>query len=253
MPYKEAKLFYNRTTKSIGHNMKISRQIFILMMLFISSASFSNDTATTLSTQLDTFLKSTQSEIAVSGFRSEFDIGNIDPRFNKKKCDEEIVFSLNRSPLTQANLTVLAECKDQTPWKLYITAEFNVFGNIVYAANSVPRGHTLQRSDLVIKEEIINKNYYTNFNEINDVVGMIAKRSIRHNSVIQANSLQAPKLVKRGDDVVIMASTQGIMIRMRGTAMQDGELGQQISVKNNQSDRIVKARVSDTGLVNVTL
>jgi flagella basal body P-ring formation protein FlgA len=52
---------------------------------------------------------------------------------------------------------------------------------------------------------------------------------------------------------VIMASTQGIMIKMRGTAMQDGELGQQISVKNNQSKRIVKARVSDSGLVSVTL
>ena len=155
--------------------------------------------------------------------------------------------------MDQSNLTVLAECKDKRPWKLYITTKFNVLGTVVYSASSVPRGHTLQRSDLELKEEIINKSYNANFNDINDVVGMVAKRSIRYGSVIQASLLQAPKLVKRGDDVVIMASTQGIMIRMRGTAMQDGKLGQQISVKNNQSNRIVKARVSDTGLVSVIL
>ena len=248
-----AAYLYNRTTKSIGHNMKISRQILILISLFISSPCFSNNSISTLSDQLNKFLQTAQSEIAENGFRSEFDIGNVDPRFNEKLCELPLEFSLNRSPMEQANLTVLTECKDTTPWKLYITTKFNVFGKVVYSSGSVPRGHTLQRSDLELKEEVINKSYYANFNDINDVVGMIAKRSIRHGSVIQANLLQAPKLVKRGDDVVIMASTQGIMIRMRGTAMQDGELGQQISVKNNQSERIVKARVSETGLVSVTL
>tara|TARA_B100001063_G_C16731694_1_gene539671 strand:+ start:352 stop:1023 length:672 start_codon:yes stop_codon:yes gene_type:complete len=223
------------------------------MLLFISNPCFPSEPIVTLNEQLEGFLKSTQSNIAENGFRSEFDIGNIDPRFNKKSCQQALEFSLNRSPMSQANLTVLAECNDSKPWKLYITTTFNIFGQVVYAANSVSRGRTLQKSDLELKEEIINKSYYANFDDINDVIGMIAKRSIRHGSNIQANLLQAPKLVKRGDDVVIMASTQGIMIRMRGTAMQDGELGQQITVKNNQSERIVKARVSEAGLVSVTL
>lgn len=233
--------------------MKISRQIFILMILFISSSCFSDDAKLTLSDQLAVFLTTTQQEIAENGFRSEFEVGNIDPRFNKKPCNLPLRFSLNRSPMIQSNITVLSECKDDTPWKLYITAKFNVFGKVVYSANAIPKGRTIQASDLELKEEIINKNYYASFNNTKDILGMIAKRTIRHGSVIQANTLQAPKLVKRGDDVVIMASTQGIMIRMRGTAMQDGELGQQISVKNNQSERVVKARVSDTGLVNVIL
>ena len=194
-----------------------------------------------------------QTEIAEKGYRSDFDVGNIDPRFNEKGCSIPLEFSLNRSPLTQANLTVLAACIDETPWKIYITTKFYVYGNVVYAANTLPRSHRIQRDDLVVKEEAINKHHYTSFSDVNDVIGMLAKRSIRHDAVIQANLLQAPKLVKRGDDVVIMASTHGIMIKMRGTAMQDGELGQQISVKNNQSERIVKARVSDSGLVSVTL
>ncbi len=233
--------------------MKISRQIFIFILLFISSSCFSTTSKYNLSTQLHAFLLSEQKGIAEKGFRSDFDIGNIDPRFNKKSCSLPLDFSLNRSPLKQANLTVLAECKDETPWKIYITTKFNVYGRVVYAASTLPRAHTIQRQDLEVKEEAINQHYYASFTTIDDVVGMIAKRSIRHGSVIQANLLQAPKLIKRGDDVVIMASTQGIMIKMRGTAMQDGELGQQISVKNNQSDRIVKARVSESGLVSVTL
>tara|TARA_R110001592_G_scaffold138511_5_gene357732 strand:+ start:33009 stop:33668 length:660 start_codon:yes stop_codon:yes gene_type:complete len=219
----------------------------------MSAKCFSVSAEHTLSAQLNNFLTLQQSDIAEKGYRSDFDIGNIDPRFNEKSCTLPLDFSLNRSPLTQANLTVLAECKDQTPWKIYITTKFNVYGNVVYASSTLPRSHTIQRQDLEVKEEAINQHYYASFSNIEDVVGMIAKRSIRHGSVIQANLLQAPKLVKKGDNVVIMASTQGIMIKMRGTAMQDGELGQQISVKNTQSERIVKARVADSGLVSVTL
>lgn len=233
--------------------MKISRQIFILILLFISSKCLSKSDTLDLNTQLSNFLSSQQAEIAEKGYRSDYDIGNIDPRFNEKECTIPLEFSLNRSPLTQSNLTVLAECSDKTPWKIYITTKFYVYGNVVYASNTLPRSHRIQKEDLIVKEEAINNHHYTSFSDINDVVGMLAKRSIRHNSVIQANLLQAPKLVKRGDDVVIMASTQGIMIKMRGTAMQDGELGQQISVKNTQSERIVKARVTDSGLVKVTL
>lgn len=233
--------------------MKISRQIFTLILLFISSACFSETDALTLSTQLSSFLNAKQAEIAEKGYRSDYDIGNIDPRFNEKECSTLLEFSLNRSPLSQKNLTVLAECKDESPWKIYITAKFNVYGNVVYASSTLPRSHTIQRQDLKVKEEAINQHYYASFSDLSDVIGMVTKRSIRNGSVIQANLLQAPKLVKRGDDVVIMASTQGIMIKMRGTAMQDGELGQQINVRNNQSERIVKARVTESGLVSVTL
>lgn len=233
--------------------MKISRQIFILMLLFITTKSFAIDEESDLSSQLNVFLKHEQSKIADKGFRSDFDIGNIDPRFNEKPCSLPLKFSLNRSPMKQSNLTVLAECTDETPWKLYITSKFNVYGNVVYAATTIPRAHTIQLSDLEIKEEAINAHYYASFNTTESIKGMIAKRSIRQGSVIQANLLQAPKLVKRGDDVVIVASSESIMIRMRGTAMQDGELGQQINVRNNQSARIVRARVSEAGLVNVTL
>jgi len=233
--------------------MKNSRQIFSFILLFIASVCVAASEAPNLNMQLNGYLGEQQKNLADKGFRSEYVIGNIDPRFNEKSCRNPIEFSLNRSPLTQANLTVLAACTDDKPWKLYITTTFNVFGEVVYATNTLPRGHTIQPDDLQIKEEVINKHYYAGFNQISDVVGMITKRSIRQGSSIQANLLDAPKLIKRGDDVVIMASTQGIMIKMRGTAMQDGELGEQITVKNNQSARIIKAKVSESGLVSVTL
>lgn len=254
--------------------MKISSQLFAIILFFhtawvyaispsenIDNVSSDSQFLTQLpdsepiglKEQLDNYLRTQQQLLAEKGFRSEYSIGNIDPRFNEKACEQTIEFNLNRSPLTQANLTVLAECHDQTPWKLYITTTFNVFAEAVYASNSLPRGHTIQQTDVETKEVLINTNHYASFNQTRDVVGMIAKRSIRQGSLIHANLLQAPKLIKRGDEVVIMASTQGIMIRMRGTAMQDGELGEQITVKNNQSNRVIKAKVSQSGLVSVLL
>jgi len=119
--------------------MKSSRQIFILILLFISSKCLSNAGTLDLNTQLSNFLSTKQVEIAEKGYRSDYDIGNIDPRFNAKGCTTPLEFSLNRSPLTQSNLTVLAECRDETPWKIYITTKFYVYGNVVYASNTLPR------------------------------------------------------------------------------------------------------------------
>ncbi|WP_068760288.1 flagellar basal body P-ring formation chaperone FlgA, partial [Oleiphilus sp. HI0128] len=89
--------------------------------------------------------------------------------------------------------------------------------------------------------------------QLSDVEGMVARRSIRPGSTIQPGHLTPPKLVKRGDNVVIVASNSAISVRMNGTAMTDGALGQQIPVQNLQSKRVVKARVSEPGLVIITL
>ncbi|NEP50997.1 MAG: flagellar basal body P-ring formation protein FlgA, partial [Moorea sp. SIO3C2] len=51
--------------------------------------------------------------------------------------------------------------------------------------------------------------------------------------------LEQPLLIKRGDSVVVTARTGTLTVKMPGTALMDGHRGEQISVRNKQSNRVV--------------
>jgi len=233
--------------------MEINRQILIVPFLFFTSLCFSAELQNNLQTKIDTFLKIYSVEIAEKGYRSEYKIGKIDPRLSLNNCSEDLELSFNRKPIEQNNITVLAECNDTKPWKLYVSIQYNIYGHVITAAETIPRGTLINQSMLQVKDEIINKGRHLSFSNTSEVVGMLAKRTIRNNMVISANQLRAPNLIKRGDSVVITAANSAISVKMNGTALTDGVLGDQISIRNNQSKRVVKGRVTNRGHVLVAL
>jgi flagella basal body P-ring formation protein FlgA len=65
--------------------------------------------------------------------------------------------------------------------------------------------------------------------------------------------LDAPLVIKRGDTVSMEANIGGITVKTSGTAISDGRIGQQIRVKNNQSARVINAKVIGSGQVQSVL
>jgi flagella basal body P-ring formation protein FlgA len=59
--------------------------------------------------------------------------------------------------------------------------------------------------------------------------------------------------VSKGDQVVISARNSGLNVRMPGEALSNGAPGEQIRVRNLGSHRIIKARISGPGQVEVDL
>jgi len=233
--------------------MRISSQFLFLLALIAPNLAFSSDAAPDITFALNSFLQNHSQTLAERGFRSEYTVGNIDPRFNSKPCTSDIKFTFNKAPISQNNVTIKAACKAKKAWKLYISVEFNIFGPVIVAKRPIPRGQLLNKEMLDKQEQLINRSHHVSYSSKKNILGMIAKRSIRAGSIIQANFIAAPKLVKRGDSVMIVASNDAISVKMKGTALMDGSLGQQISVKNDKSKRIIKATVSKNGLVNILL
>jgi len=206
-----------------------------------------------LQTEIVDFLEIYSAEIAEKGYRSEYKIGKIDPRLTLRACSSALELSFNRKPIEQSNITILAQCTDQKPWKLYINIKYDIYGRVITASETIPRGAIITRSMLDEKDQIINKGRHSGFSSTKKIIGMIAKRTIRNSMVISANQLKAPSLIKRGDSVVITAANSAISVSMNGTALMDGMLGQQISIRNTESKRTIKGRVTKRGHVLVAL
>lgn len=233
--------------------MEINRLIFCLLSLFLSHHALATLHTPDLSEQISAHIESYGKSLTAKGYRFDYQIGNIDPRLSIGRCDSDLNIEFLRNPLEQAQNTIKINCLGEQPWKLFVATTLNIYGPIMVLDIALARGEAIQANMLSMKETQINRSRQALFSEPGQVIGKIAKRSIRAGQALSPNLVKAPNLVTRGDQVTIVAQNNAISIKMNGTALSHGALGDQISVRNDRSERIIKAKVVDRGRVLVTM
>lgn len=184
--------------------------------------------------------------------RIETATDRIDSRLSMSSCDTPLATEL-KSHREIGRINIQVRCDGSNPWTLYVPAEVNVYQPVVVTANPIGRHTILSAGDLVLREiEIsqLNGGFYT---AIEDVTGMVAKRMLSTGKPLTSALLEPPVVVRRGDAVIVTAVSNGLQVKMPGEALADGQTGQQISVRNTQSSRIVEAEVTGPGQVQVTM
>ena len=132
-------------------------------------------------------------------------------------------------------------------------ASVSLYREVVVASRPVKRNMLIQGSDLTMAERDLGTLGQGYFIDHQQVIGNLARRSLQANQVITPNQISAPPMVRRGEQVVIIATSGSISVRMPGEALSDGALGQQIRVRNTRSQKIVHARVIAPGQVEVAM
>ena len=77
-----------------------------------------------------------------------------------------------------------------------------------------------------------------------DLAGMAARRSLRPNSPIRISDVEKPRIVKKNTLVSVVYKLQALNITFRGRALEDGALGETISVLNSRSRRTIQTIVT---------
>lgn len=186
-----------------------------------------------------------------TGRRVEIDISSIDPRLNLSVCEQPLFASMNQTQRPIGRINVKVECQGAAPWTKYVPVSIRVFEKVLVSARPIARGETLTAADLVMVDTEVSQLRYSYLQNAEHAIGMETKRSLPTNTTIVQEALVAPTLVKRGDTVVLSAKAGTVEIRQQGVAMQSGELGKRINVRNTNSDQIVQAVVTGLGEAKV--
>ncbi|MDH3325580.1 MAG: flagellar basal body P-ring formation chaperone FlgA [Gammaproteobacteria bacterium] len=187
------------------------------------------------------------------GIELKTTVSHLDPRLKLTRCDIPLSAFVSSDMNQNAKFSVGVKCTDQKPWSLYVSVNVEKFTNLYVASSPLSRGEAITEDNIQQVKRDINKlrsGFYTNKDEL---IGMVAKRSIRAGTIFSNKHITPPMIIKRGDNVDIVAKTSSILIRMPGKAMTDGAKGQRIRVKNNSSRRIINAIVVTPGLVKVRM
>jgi flagella basal body P-ring formation protein FlgA len=83
------------------------------------------------------------------------------------------------------------------------------------------------------------------------VIGMAAKTALRNGQAVRTDDLIKPQIVQRNEAVTIYYEVPGIMLTVRGKAVEGGAMGDVVGVLNIQSNRTVQATVIGPGRVTI--
>lgn len=186
------------------------------------------------------------------GRRVEIEAGKVDARLDMPRCSEPLSFEPQQNG-RGGRMLVKTSCEAQNRWSVYLPLQYREYAQAVVSTRPIARGTSLGTDDIALREVPVQKTGGNFLPALDQALGKIATRNLAAGQVLQISALKAPLLVKRGDQVVILAKTGPISVRMNGTAMAAGSAEQQIRVKNTRSQRVIKARVVGPGLVEATM
>ncbi len=131
-----------------------------------------------------------------------------------------------------------------------IRVELKARARIVLTSADLKRGAVLSAADLVLQESDIS-GLEEPFYSFEPLLGKRMKQRVRLGRPLERRQVEFPPLIRRGERVTIQARNPGFLLNALGEARQDGELGETIRVRNNNSQREILCQVQAAGLVSV--
>ena len=119
------------------------------------------------------------------------------------------------------------------------------------ATRPLGRGDVIKAGDIVIERRPKNEFSSEPPALADAVVGQAARRVVRAGQPLRTADLMKPEIVLKNDTVMIYYEVPGIVLTMRGKALESGAEGDLVNVLNVNSKRTIQGAVTGPGRVTV--
>lgn len=148
--------------------------------------------------------------------------------------------------------TVEVSCPQAAGWRLFVPLKVRRNQTVLVLARGLAAGETVGVADIVTETRDASRIAGAALADPGMAVGRVVRRTLPAGSLLSAGDLVAPRLVRRGDSVALIARRGGVEVRMAGRALADAGEDERVSVENLSSRRVLQGTVSANGDVVVT-
>ncbi|WP_263080838.1 flagellar basal body P-ring formation chaperone FlgA [Endozoicomonas sp. Mp262] len=141
-------------------------------------------------------------------------------------------------------------CREPAPWSVIIQTRVAIYSPVLVSRKTISSSHTVNGKDVGLVEmdlADLPDNYLTS---VKEVIGKKLRYRVSAGKVITSDLLERELLVNKGDKVVIEFHSTGLHVKMSGIALEDGELNEQIKVRNAESGKIIDGLIMEAGKVS---
>ena len=192
-----------------------------------------------------------ETEASAQGGTVQVEVGRLDPRLRLVDCGQPLSVWLAPGARIHGHTSVGVRCDGAMPWTLFVPAIVRHEYTLVVAARPIARGETLAGEAVSTTTRFLPSAPGGILTDPGAALGRTAVRDLAAGAVMNANMLKSAQTVKRGQSVTLSLAEGPVAVRVAGTAMRDGALGELIPVRNLNSKRVVEGVIRDGGLVEV--
>jgi len=176
--------------------------------------------------------------------------GGVMPRGQVRSVEVAPRNSGRLSGLVSFNVTVRRPAKRDAA--LVVTARVRVVRTVVRAARTIRMHGVIGAGDVELASLDASAVPRAAAMSLEDVVGMEATRPITAGRVVRTDYLKRPLMVRKGQNLVVMARVGQILVRARATALGDARLDTVVKART-PGGRIISGLVTGPGHIAVEM
>lgn len=147
-----------------------------------------------------------------------------------------------------ARMRFAVACPGAAGWRYEYVVRAQVSALVAVAAAAVAPGETLSEATVALERRDVTL-IPDALGSAAEALGQASRRAWRAGEVLRAGQLAAPLLVKRGEQVIMVARRDQVEVSTSGEALDSGARGAAVRVRNHASGQVVRMRVSAAGTV----
>ncbi len=177
----------------------------------------------------------------------------IDPRLRLPACDPSPLHAFILDNQVRAHTTVGVRCEGSVRWTIYTSIGVETEAAVLIARYALPRDANLAASDLQLATRRVPGLLDSYLTDVAAAAGQRLKRPVAAGEPLTVEALAPALLIRRGQQVVLLARSSRVEVRMAGTALADARAADHIRVQNLSSQRIVEGIVRPDGVIETPL
>lgn len=163
----------------------------------------------------------------------------------------EVNFSGRTNFLGSTSFSLLLRVDGNVEKRMHGTAYIEVLHDIVTVVRPMAKHEVITEADVRLSQVKLSRPLRQVMTRIEDAIGKRVKRPLRANGRLRIYEVEADPVVRKGDVVLLLVESAQLKISTMGEALEHGERGATIRVRNTASKREVRAVVIDSKTVRV--
>jgi flagella basal body P-ring formation protein FlgA len=175
----------------------------------------------------------------------------LDPRLRLDECALPLEAFSHGSTTMNARVTVGVRCAAANTWTLYVPVTVEAEVSVLVLRRPLARRARVELTDVEPQVRRLPGSAAAFVNDISSLQGHRLKRALPVGTALTVEMLVPDVLVRRGQQVTLIAASGSVQIRAQGQALTEGGADDRVRVQNVNSLKVVEGVVESAGVVRV--
>jgi flagella basal body P-ring formation protein FlgA len=174
-----------------------------------------------------------------AGSRVVITAQQMNSRLRLTACPHALQTQLPNLQGMTSRIAVAVSCHVDASWTIRVPVQLQVYRQVLVTTRPLARGDTVTAGDVHSEEREVTRLGYGFIENLDQISGRSLARPLSAGSVLEPGQLNGRQMVRAGDQVQLIAQLDGIEVRTSGLALNGGDKGSRLRVRNDNSGIII--------------